>query len=146
MTYGIEWNSKPSKGEEIEKKEDDIKETNFSQLDLLDLPTEILVIILHKMGYDELRSMEQTSSYFRVLIIEYRLYSCLYKSLPYYNKQTLNCLLWLETNRAFSNQHISRLCKRKLHQYHYQDCSDLLIVIIKILHLGILKRKMNEIM
>ena len=68
MTYGIEWNSKPSKGEEIEKKEDDIKETNCSQLDLLDLPTEILVIILHKMGYDELRSMEQTSSYFRKVI------------------------------------------------------------------------------
>ena len=65
MTYGIEWNIKPSRGEEVEKKEDDIKHTSSSQLDLLDLPTEILVMILHKMGYDELRSMEQTSSYFR---------------------------------------------------------------------------------
>ena len=34
-----------------------------------------------------------------MLIIEHRVYSRLYKSLPYYNKQTLNCLLWLETNR-----------------------------------------------
>ena len=31
---------------------------------------------------------------------------------------------------------IFRLCKKKLHQYHYQDCSDLMIVIVKILHLG----------
>jgi len=146
MTYGIEWNIKPSRGEEAEKKEDDIQHRSSSQLDLLDLPTEILVMILHKMGYDELRSIEQTNSFFRVIIIEYRLYSCKYKSLPYYNKQTLNCLHWLENNRAFNNKIISRLCKKKLHQYHYQDCSDLLIVIIKILHLGILKRKINEIM
>lgn len=102
-------------------------------------------------------------SCFRVIIIEYRLYSCKYKSLPYYNKQTLNCLHWLESNRAFGNNIISRyliwkkpdiptisslnfrLCKKKLHQYHYQDCSDLLIVIIKILHIGILILKMFSI-
>lgn len=65
MTYGIEWNIKPSRGEEAEKKEDDIQQRSSSQLDLLDLPTEILVMILHKMGYDELRSIEQTNSFFR---------------------------------------------------------------------------------
>ena len=68
MTYGIEWNIKPSRGEEAEKKEDDIKHRSSSQLDLLDLPTELLVMILYKMGYDELRSIEQTSSYFRYKI------------------------------------------------------------------------------
>ena len=42
-----------------------------------------------------------------MLIIEHRLYSRLYKSLPYYNKQTLNCLHWLESNRDLSSNRIN---------------------------------------
>ena len=71
MTYGIEWNSKPSRGEEVgltqgqEKgKGKEVQEAEQG-VELLDLPTEILVLILHKMGYEELRSMEQVCSYFR---------------------------------------------------------------------------------
>jgi len=145
MTYGLEWNSKASRGEAVRSKRLD------SQLELFDLPAELLVIILKSLGYDELRSLEVSCSYLRMLIIEHRIYSRLYKSLPYYNKQTLNCLHWLESNRDISNNRInnddiSRLCKKKLHQYHYQDRPDLLIVTIKILHLGVFKRKMNEIL
>jgi len=146
MTYGIEWSRKPSKGETVTKKGDEIEEIDNEPIELLDLPAEIIVIILNKMEYDELRSLEFTCSYFRVMIVEHRVYSKIYQSLPYYNKQTLNCLHWLETNRAITNLQLSRLCKKKLHQYHYQDCCDLLIVIIKILHLGIFKRKLNEIL
>ena len=71
MTYGIEWNSKPSRGEEAgltqgqEKgKGKEVQEAEQGA-ELLDLPTEILVLILHKMGYEELRNMEQVCSYFR---------------------------------------------------------------------------------
>merc|ERR1711874_172477 len=90
-------------------------------------------------------------SHCRILIIEHRVYSRLYKSLPYYNRQTLNRLHWLESNRdicnnKIKNDDISSLCKKKLHQYHYQDRCDLLIVTIKILHLGVFKRKMNGLM
>jgi len=147
MTYGIEWNSKPSTSEEVKKKDIDIEKTSDGDsVELLDLPAEILVIILQKVGYNELRSLEMSCTYLRVMIIEHRTYSRLYQSLPYYNKQTLDCLHWLESTRVISNHQLSRLCKKKLHQYHFQDCSDLMIVIIKILHLGILKRKLNEIM
>ena len=59
MTYGLEWNSKASRGEELRSKKLD------SQLELLDLPAEILVIILHSLGYDELRSIELSCSYLR---------------------------------------------------------------------------------
>ena len=59
MTYGLEWNSKASRGEEVRSKKLE------RQLELLDLPAEILVIILHSLGYDELRSMELACSYLR---------------------------------------------------------------------------------
>lgn len=59
MTYGLEWNSKASRGEDHRSKKLD------SQLELLDLPAEILVIILHNLGYDELRNMELSCSYLR---------------------------------------------------------------------------------
>ena len=67
MTYGIEWNSKPSKGEEVGKKNDNDTLDNASDygIELLDLPAEILVIILNKLGYEELRSMEASCSYLR---------------------------------------------------------------------------------
>lgn len=67
MTYGIEWNSKPSKGEEVGKKNDNDTIDNVSDygIELLDLPAEILVIILNKLGYEELRSMEASCSYLR---------------------------------------------------------------------------------
>jgi len=137
MTYGVEWNNKPSRNEEGKK--------TLANFHLLDLPVEVLVIILGKVKYEELRSLELSSSFIRLLVIEHRLYSRLYRSLPYYNRQTLSCLHWLENTRAISVYSISRLCKRKLHQYYYQDCSDLLIVVIKLLHSGILKRKLDEI-
>jgi len=75
MTYGIEWSRKPSKGETISKKGDEIEEIDNEPIELLDLPAEILVIILNKLGYDELKSLEYTCSYFRVMIIEHRVYS-----------------------------------------------------------------------
>eukprot|EP00092_Neocalanus_flemingeri_P009736 GFUD01010487.1.p1 GENE.GFUD01010487.1~~GFUD01010487.1.p1 ORF type:complete len:153 (+),score=22.31 GFUD01010487.1:256-714(+) len=137
MTYGIEWNNKPSRNEEGKK--------SLDTLHIMDLPVEVLVIILGKMSYHELRSVEMSSSFLRLLIIEHRLYSRLYRSLPYYNRQTLTCLHWLENTRAISVLHISRLCKKKLHQYYYQDCCHLLMVVIKLLHSGILKRKLDEI-
>jgi len=137
MTYGIEWNNKHSTNEQEKK--------NLNAFSILDLPVEVLVIILSKMGYQELRNMELSSSFTRLLIVEFRLYSRLYRSLPYYNRQTLSCLHWLENTRAFSVIDISRLCKKKLHQYYYQDCADLLVVMIKLLHSGILKRKLDEI-
>ena len=59
MTYGLEWNRKASRGEAVRTKKLD------SQLELLDLPAEILVIILHNLGYDELRSLEVSCSYLR---------------------------------------------------------------------------------
>ena len=42
-----------------------------------------------------------------MLIIEHRVYSRLYKSLPYYNRQSLNCLQWLETNKKICNSKIN---------------------------------------
>lgn len=137
MTYGLEWNSRPTTNEEQTK--------NLNKFYLLDLPVEVLVIILSKMGYQELRNTEMSSSFLRLLIVEFRLYSHLYHSLPYYNRQTLSCLHWLENTRAISATDFSRLCKRKLHQYYHQDCCDLICVMIKLLHSGILKRKLDEI-
>ena len=67
MTYGIEWSRKPSKGETVTKKGDEIEEIDNEPIELLDLPAEIIVIILNKMEYDELRSLEFTCSYFRYL-------------------------------------------------------------------------------
>ena len=52
MTYGIEWNRKPSRSEEVTKK--DIDCTDDDEVELLDLPSEIIVIILNNLGYDEL--------------------------------------------------------------------------------------------
>ena len=63
MTYGIEWNRKPSKSEEVSKK--DIDSAEDDEVELLDLPSEIIVIILNNLGYDELRSLECCCSYFR---------------------------------------------------------------------------------
>ena len=57
MTYGIEWNNKPERNE-IEKK-------NLNTFCILDLPVEVLVIILSKMGYQELRNIELSSSFMR---------------------------------------------------------------------------------
>jgi hypothetical protein len=57
MTYGIEWNNKPQRSE-IEKK-------NLNTFCILDLPVEVLVIILSKMGYQELRNIELSSSFMR---------------------------------------------------------------------------------
>lgn len=66
MTYGIEWNSKPSTSEEVKKKDIDIEKTSDGDsVELLDLPAEILVIILQKVGYDELRSLEMSCTYLR---------------------------------------------------------------------------------
>ena len=66
MTYGIEWNSKPSTSEEVKKKDIDIEKTSDGDsVELLDLPAEILVIILQKVGYDELRSLEMSCAYLR---------------------------------------------------------------------------------
>ena len=59
MTYGLEWNRKASRGEAVRTKKLD------SQLELFVLPVEILVIILHSLGYDELRSLEVSCSYLR---------------------------------------------------------------------------------
>ena len=59
MTYGLEWNSKASRGEAIRSKNLECK------LELLDLPAEILVIILDSLGYEELRCMELSCSYLR---------------------------------------------------------------------------------
>ena len=59
MTYGLEWNSKASRGEAVRSKRLD------SQLELFDLPAELLVIILKSLGYDELRSLEVSCSYLR---------------------------------------------------------------------------------
>ena len=59
MTYGLEWNSKASRGEDQRSKKLE------RQLELLELPAEILVIILHSLGYDELRSIESSCSYLR---------------------------------------------------------------------------------
>ena len=42
-----------------------------------------------------------------MLIIEHRVYSRLYKSLPYYNRQSLNCLHWLENNRNICKNRIN---------------------------------------
>ena len=67
MTYGIEWNSKPSQSDEVKKKKDNIADSCGSQPELLDLPAEILVIILNKMGYQELRSIEASCSYLRFI-------------------------------------------------------------------------------
>ena len=119
MTYGVEWNNKPSRNEEGKK--------TLANFHLLDLPVEVLVIILGKVKYEELRSLELSSSFiryfcilllilviiiisilFRLLVIEHRLYSRLYRSLPYYNRQTLSCLHWLENTRAISVYSISR--------------------------------------
>jgi len=137
MTYGLEWTSRPSTNQQQSK--------NLNKFPLLDLPVEVLAMILSKMGYQELRNMEMSSSFFRLLIVEFRMYSRLYHSLPYYNRQTLTCLHWLESSGALSATDISRLCKRKLHQYYHQDCCDLMCVMIKLLHSGILKRKLDEI-
>lgn len=66
MTYGIEWNSKPSTSEEVKKKDIDIEKTSDGDsVELLDLPAEILVIILQKVGYNELRSLEMSCTYLR---------------------------------------------------------------------------------
>ena len=66
MTYGIEWNSKPSTSEEVKKKDIDIEKTSDGDsVELLDLPAEILVIILQKVGYVELRSLEMSCTYLR---------------------------------------------------------------------------------
>ena len=66
MTYGIEWNSKPTTSEEVRKKDNNIEKTcDGDSVELLDLPAEILVIILQKVGYDELRSLEMSCTYLR---------------------------------------------------------------------------------
>ena len=44
----------------------------------------------------------------RVIITEHRVYSHLYQALPYYNKQTLSCLNWLESSRAITNHQLNR--------------------------------------
>ena len=44
----------------------------------------------------------------RVMITEHRVYSHLYQALPYYNKQTLSCLNWLESSRAITNHQLNR--------------------------------------
>ena len=53
MTYGIEWNRKPSRSEEVSKKDIDCTDGD-GDVELLDLPSEIIVIILNNLGYDEL--------------------------------------------------------------------------------------------
>ena len=66
MTYGIEWNSKPTTNEEVRKKDNNIEKiSDGDSVELLDLPAEILVIILQKVGYDELRSLEMSCTYLR---------------------------------------------------------------------------------
>ena len=67
MTYGIEWNSKPSQSDEVKKKKDNISDSSESYPELLDLPAELLVIILNKLGYQELRSIEASCSYLRYI-------------------------------------------------------------------------------
>ena len=67
MTYGIEWNSKPSQSDEVKKKKDNISDSSESHPELLDLPAELLVIILNKLGYQELRSIEASCSYLRYI-------------------------------------------------------------------------------
>ena len=78
MTYGLEWTSRPTTNQQQNK--------NINKFPLLDLPVEVLAMILSKMSYQELRNMELSSSFFRYIYNIFNIFNDIFAHMSWHIK------------------------------------------------------------
>merc|ERR1712183_1019987 len=94
----------------------------MGELDIYNLPSEVLVKICSRLNFKDLCSLELVSKYFRSLIIEHQLYKHFIFSLPdinlfsSFNKEVIN-----EISEEDDKAVVSRLYKSLLVQYYMPD-------------------------